>query len=448
MEFKNFFFSKKISKICLFFVLIIFIFIITNPFSLYSSFPKNLLYLAIILLITSIVSFFLNKNFDTYLTIIVISFLLSIYLGEAYLAFQNYNYTQTLKKDLNKNESSNQKFDNRSKFKIYNDMKKENQDITMSVPPLSYLFSGNISEDLSLFPFSGISNSQTIHCNESGYYSIYKSDRYGFNNPDSEWNKKKINLVLLGDSFVHGACVNRPYDVSSNLRNNYNLNVINLGYSSNGPLIEYATLKEYYLKSFENIVWVFFEGNDLLDLKFEKENSLLNNYITDKNFSQSLKNKQSEIDNLNKEVILNEKKFYFKKLIKLGNIRDLIVNFNKEQKDSNISKISNIKNDDILEFIDIILKAKEFSERNNLDFYFVYLPDTNRILDSNYDNKIYKFIKTELESSDIKFLDLKDNIYEKNNEILEYFPFGEINHFNENGYDRMAKEIYKFIYEK
>ena len=59
----------------------------------------------------------------------------------------------------------------------------------MAVPPLSYLFSGNINKEIELFPLSGISNSKTIHCNESGYYSIYKSDRYGFNNPDYDWDK-------------------------------------------------------------------------------------------------------------------------------------------------------------------------------------------------------------------------------------------------------------------
>ena len=60
-----------------------------------------------------------------------------------------------------------------------------------------------------------ISDSKTINCNENGYYSIYKSDRFGFNNPDLEWDKKDIEYLLIGDSFVHGACVNRPYDIGS-----------------------------------------------------------------------------------------------------------------------------------------------------------------------------------------------------------------------------------------
>ena len=40
-----------------------------------------------------------------------------------------------------------------------------------------------------LFPFSGISSSKTLHCNVNGYYSIYESDRYGFNNPNKDKSK-------------------------------------------------------------------------------------------------------------------------------------------------------------------------------------------------------------------------------------------------------------------
>ena len=37
------------------------------------------------------------------------------------------------------------------------------------------------------------SNSETIFCNENGYF-IYQSDRYGFNNPDDQWDQKKLNI--------------------------------------------------------------------------------------------------------------------------------------------------------------------------------------------------------------------------------------------------------------
>ena len=70
-----------------------------------------------------------------------------------------------------------------------------------------------------IFPVSGISNRPTILCNENGYYSIYDSDRYGFNNPDFEWDEDEVEFLLLGDSFTHGACANRPNEMASILRN-------------------------------------------------------------------------------------------------------------------------------------------------------------------------------------------------------------------------------------
>ena len=66
------------------------------------------------------------------------------------------------------------------------------------------MFEGNLNKiKKDIFPLSGISNSKTIHCNESGFYSIYQSDRYGFNNPDEEWDNSEIEYLLIGDSFTN-----------------------------------------------------------------------------------------------------------------------------------------------------------------------------------------------------------------------------------------------------
>jgi len=118
-------------------------------------------------------------------------------------------------------------YDKRSPVEIYNDLKNNNKNLTISIGPLNHILT-KTSDDI--FPLAGISNSNTIHCNENGYYSIYQSDRYGFNNPDEEWDSNNIEYLLVGDSYTHGACVNRPDDIASVLRNLSKKNVINLGY--------------------------------------------------------------------------------------------------------------------------------------------------------------------------------------------------------------------------
>ena len=45
---------------------------------------------------------------------------------------------------------------------------------------------------------------------------------------------KEVEYLLVGDSFTNGACVNRPDDISSILRELSKKSVLNLGYSSNG----------------------------------------------------------------------------------------------------------------------------------------------------------------------------------------------------------------------
>ena len=166
----------------------------------------------------------------------------------------------------------------------------------MVIKPYDHLEITQFNQNYVL-PASGISKSQTINCNENGYYSIYLSDRYGFNNPDDVWESNQTDYLLIGDSFVHGACVNSPHDIASNLRDLTYLNVINLGFRSNGPLIELSSLREYLPENTKNIIWFYYEGNDLKNLKKELKNKILIKYFKNDSFSQNLKKKQNQIDN-------------------------------------------------------------------------------------------------------------------------------------------------------
>ena len=174
----------------------------------------------------AIVSFYFKKKVQNNLILFSISIVLSLYFLE-FLIVKKYLFVKN--KDL------------RDRFQIYNIIKKEKKDIKLSVNPSNFY----VNKNQKYFPLAGISNKVTIHCNESGYFSVYKSDKYGFNNPNDEWKKKEIDFLLVGDSFTHGACVNRPFDIASQLRKNHDRSSLNLGYSGGGPLTELATLIEY-----------------------------------------------------------------------------------------------------------------------------------------------------------------------------------------------------------
>ena len=203
--------------------------------------------------------------FSIVITIFLIEFTYSLYQVSSFKA----------------NKSSNQ---GRSKFDEYTTLKKTNKFLTVATTPSSLINDGRLKNNL--FPLSGISNRLTVDCNENGYFSKYYSDRYGFNNKDDLWDKK-VELLLIGDSYSHGACVDYPDTFAGNLNLKYN--TISLGYGGNGPIIELGTIKEYInLINPKKIIWFFTEGNDIQDVIQEFNHPLLKRYLTEKTFYQNL----------------------------------------------------------------------------------------------------------------------------------------------------------------
>ena len=379
---------------------------------------------------------FISNKIKQYLIISGISFVVSLYLFEGYLFFKEQKIKEKLFKEQLYEKQTGNKWDKRSKLKIYKELKKNNDKITIAYHP-SYLLNKNYS--YSSFPLSGPSNLKTIFCNENGYYSIYQSDRYGFNNPNKEWDEKKIEYVLIGDSFVHGACVNRPNDISSIIRNLSNKSVLNLGYAGNGPLIEYATLREYLDKGVKKVLWIYYESNDLENLELEKKNDILINYLKDLNFSQNLKFKQNETDEflitiLKKLEQEKERKTFKFRLIKFIKIYNLRTSISRSPTPKSVTPAP--------EFKKILQLTKKLTSDNNSKLYFVYLPEYNRYK-KNYDNTNYNLIKNIVTELKIPFIDIHKEVFEKEQAPLKLFPFELSGHYNIEGYKKTAEAIYK-----
>ena len=111
-----------------------------------------------------------------------------------------------------------------------------------------------------IFALSYISNVNTFLCNETGEDIFYVSDDYGFRNNNKVW-KEDVEFAFIGDSFVHGGCVEDNYTLSNILSKKVNKNVLNLGVGGAGPLIEYAIFKEYASKKKPKKVFWFFSYN-------------------------------------------------------------------------------------------------------------------------------------------------------------------------------------------
>jgi len=152
--------------------------------------------------------------------------------------------------------------------------------------------SGNV------FPVSGIAGRKTILCDEGLGMIVYDSDRHGFRNKDSVWRSgNTVDAILIGDSFAHGSCVEDPDTLANQLMTN-DLTIVNLGFGSNGPLIELATLAEYgSILRPRTTYWLYTNTNDLTDLKIEQNTPVLMRYLKEDGFKQDLVKRRDEIAN-------------------------------------------------------------------------------------------------------------------------------------------------------
>ena len=389
------------------------------------------------------------KTYKTNILLTFISILITLYLCEAFLTINQSKKTLAHKIKIYKKKTGLD-YDLRSILEIYNDEKKIDKNVTIRYSP-KVLLKDNIKLSNNLFPLSGISNSKTIHCNEEGYYSTFYSDRYGFNNPDKVWKNSNVNAIFIGDSFTFGDCVNRPNDIPSVIRDKTASNIINLGYRGNGPLIEYATLREYFVKGTKNIVWIYYE-NDLTELKKEINSQILNKYLSDRNFSQNLILRQNEINKANKELINNlynigmeldslkqhKKNMNIKnrvlKFIRFDSLKTLIKNY------SNIKDI-NEKDLPLNYFSEILSEVKNFADINNSNFYFVYMPSIKNFNNKNFKNKNFLIIKNIINNLNIEFINLKDELFDNFKDPIKFYTFEVGPHLNVEGYKEAALKI-------
>ena len=292
------------------------------------------------------------------------------------------------------------------------------------------------------FSLAGISKKITVLCSEEKRWSIYKSDRFGFRNNDKIWSKQNIDYLFIGDSFTQGACVEDDNTTSENLMRKYKrkINIINLGYGGTGPLYQYAILKEYYPeKKINKVLWFFFEGNDLYDLKIELKSEELNKYLNKDNFQQNLKLKQAEIDKILQKNFENNirpklKKNILIQTIKISQLRSYFKNLIKFK--SNISF-------DYNEYKEILIKAKNFVKDKNSELILVYIPIYTRYYGDDHNlNLIYEKIKKISKELNINLIDVVKEFDNLDSQDV-YYAEKSNKHFNINGYKFLSEILYE-----
>lgn len=441
--------QKYILLVGIFFLVLICLFSIQKNYIFFT-------YLSFFLIVVLSVIFFLKKEIINLFFIISFSSIISLYLFEIYYSLQDHSPRNLAIKEASRTNTS---YDFRTKKEVFIYEKKRKRNINVAVPVtgMDYL-KFNQNYKINNLILSGVSNSFNVFCNESGYWTYYFSDRFGFNNPDFVWEMdERKNIFLIGDSNVHGGCVSVENSIAGKLRSISNVNVINLGMSSNGPLLNYATFKEFGNLKNSKIFWFYSEENDLEDLKGELNYQILKNYLDDDDFIINLQKKVKKTDSIAQEIINfkynsnNKKKSLdFYNILTLQNLRKIITtSTNYKIKLTKKKKFENYRLEILPIFYDLLIKLNNEITNNNSKLIFVYKPsreyyDTNiskkfnKIKNnSNYKDDIILFLK----KNNIKFIDLDVEMKKYEKDILGLYPFKIRSHFNSKGQEIISKII-------
>jgi hypothetical protein len=413
----------KIKKIILSLLSIILFLILYKKFPKYVDQDKYIkIFFASITFVFIFASIFLKKKLQEKNNIIFIYFLIIIYSLNLLLSI-HYHYTSIDYKKKKRYQELKIDFDFRDSLNYIKDSKDKN--LLPLITPREIMKKNN-----KILILSGMPNSQYLQCNEFGNWKKIASDKYGFNNKSAETN---YNILLAGDSFAHGVCVDQNYEIH-NLLTKKGSKTYSIGYNANGPLLTLGSIIEISkVIKFDKIVWLFFR-NDFYDVKWESKNLLLSKYLENdfegynyfNNFDIKSNYQKNYIkSNFSKNLGFN----YWESFIQLKFINDYL------------NKIINKKKETIdKEIFNKIFKTLDLKFLNKKKI-LIYLPNQS-CYKKKYKkcDKEFNFLYNLGDKNNIKVYDFRKKI----NSIIfkNYFALGlERNHYSKLGYVELSNYI-------
>ncbi len=362
------------------------------------------------------------------------------------------------------------KTDFREKLAVLNELRRSGPAYPAVVPSRLIRSEGLADGSARVFPLAGISRTMTVLSKESGFWTSYLSDKYGFNNPPGTYSGNIAPTVLIGDSFVHGASVKQGDDIAGRMRQ-LGQPAINLGYWANGSLLELSTLTEYGLRLRPRVVfWLYAEGNDLLDLIEEKTSPLLTLYLND-GYSQHLADRQNLVDQLLKlycdakekqltepnrtrrpaqrrSIINRARNWPIVRIVRLVHLRALAEAASRRRLMATIGWDQQITEDEFSLFQKILPVAEQRAKQSGAEFYFVYLPDQTRYSQKMADSRVWRHrgrILSIVKSLRIPCLDLSEEFARHPDPLSLYISRSFYSHYNAAGNEFVARACLKFL---
>ena len=301
--------------------------------------------------------------------------------------------------------------------------------------------------------FSGVADSVNLFCNEAGKWQMFKSDEFGFQNPKGLWSQERVQIVIVGDSYAKGTCVEPQESLAGRIRSEYPM-TLNLSYSMSGPLMHLAVLREYgtYVRP-EVVLW-FYYSNDLPDMMRSASNSVLRQYL-DPGFSQYLYRKKDRVNKAAMEyaeeimarylageitpkpLAFERERTSFSRILTLPHLRDHLgfPPLKDPNKDFNW-KLYRL----------IMEQAKELVEGWGGRIHFIYLPSYHELAVHNvlgktpaYRDRLYEKVMDVADKLGMERVDIREVMRQKASVDDVYRYSGS--HYNEFGYQLAAEAV-------
>ena len=176
------------------------------------------------------------------------------------------------------------RYDSRTRWQLVDSLRAAGADAwPVMVPALAWGRLKVLGHDVpwpdSTRPLAGLPGVVTVYCREASAYTIYRSDVLGFNNTGAPDSAGTGGIAVLGDSFIHGACVPADSGLVAQFRT-WHADARSFGQDGSGPLMELATLREIVAPLRPRlVVWTWFEGNDFANLSAERADPRLMAYL-------------------------------------------------------------------------------------------------------------------------------------------------------------------------
>ena len=360
-------------------------------------------------------------------------------------------------------------FDARDKLEVIDDLRKHGIEAYPTGTPKALLRSqtdGSLKSDIAFngaeaLPLGWISNKVVVFCNENGYWVTYESDERGFHNPKGIWQGGRPDIAALGDSFGQGFCVPSEKNFVALLRGRYPA-TLNLSISGNGPLLMLAGIEEYlrFVRP-KAVLWFFFEGNDLCDLKVERHSPLLMRYAAG-DYSQGLLEKQAEIDRALAGYVGSVKAaLKLEKLqgaLKLRHLRQSLGLVYAEAQEGlrphfafyGCRDVEGAHYPDPFDSEDadllraVLRRAKDAVGAWGGALHFVYLPEWQRYKNPKRANSYRDQVLAIVKSAGLPLIDLHET-FRSHPDPLSLFPFRQQGHYNMEGHRVVADAVLRSI---